>query len=488
VAQYRERMEINPIPADVKEACLCKGFGSTLTGPTLKWLLNLPPNSITSFAHLINMFNVQFSFSRAFEKLTTDLYRVVQNQNESLRDFVNRFSKEALDIPSLDMPTAVEAFKRGLYGDTSFYSDLVMNPCRNLDEVRTKALRFIRLEEDKKIQQRIEGSSYDSPNRKAESQPKNFRAKPYFRNDDKKVNLVGDDVDEEDYPKISDYCFSATTSELIYAMQGLGEKARWPRKNDKNPGFKDKSKWCAFHEDFGHTTEDCYALRKEISHLLSKGYLKEFLGRKKNKNQDPEQNPERASSPPPNASIIHFISGGSDICGTSYSTAKRHAKESKSEKGDRPTKRVTLVEGKTISFDEDDMTGVQDPHHDGLVITLYVANHFVRRILIDGGSSVNIIQLEALKKMNIPDSEITSKSSILVGFSGETKSTFGEIKLLVYIKGVSSIQKFCVIDCLSCYNIILGRPWIHDMKAVPSTYHQCVKLPTPWGVVKIESD
>jgi hypothetical protein len=161
VAQYRERMEINPIPADVKEACLCKGFGSTLTGPALKWLLNLPPNSITSFAHLINMFNVQFSCSRAFEKLTTDLYRVVQNQNESLRDFVNRFSKEALDIPSLDMPTAVEAFKRGLYGDTLFYSDLVMNPCRNLDEVRTKALRFISLEEDKKIQQRIEGSSYD---------------------------------------------------------------------------------------------------------------------------------------------------------------------------------------------------------------------------------------------------------------------------------------------------------------------------------------
>ena len=50
------------------------------------------------------------------------------------------------------------------------------------------------------------------------------------------------------------------------------------------------------------------------------------------------------------------------------------------------------------------------------------------------------------------------------------------------------MQRFCVMDSLSCYNIILGRPWIHDMKAVPSTYHQCIKIPTPWGVVKVESD
>ncbi|KAD3337262.1 hypothetical protein E3N88_32782 [Mikania micrantha] len=84
--------------------------------------------------------------------------------------------------------------------------------------------------------------------------------------------------------------------------------------------------------------------------------------------------------------------------------------------------------------------------------------------------------------------EITTKSLILVGFSGEAKATVGEIKLPVYIKGVKSMPRFCIIDSLSCYNIILGRPWIHDMKAVPSTYHQCVKLPTPWGVVKINSD
>ncbi|KAM0055292.1 putative retrotransposon gag domain-containing protein [Helianthus debilis subsp. tardiflorus] len=158
VAQYRERMEINPIPEKLKEACLCKGFGSTLTGSALKWLLSLPPYSITSFANLVNLFNNQFSCSRKFERLTSDLYRITQNHNESLRDYITKFSKESLDIPNLDMATAVEAFKMGLLKDSLFYDDLVMTPCRNLDEVRTRALRFIRLEDDKKIQQRQVGS------------------------------------------------------------------------------------------------------------------------------------------------------------------------------------------------------------------------------------------------------------------------------------------------------------------------------------------
>lgn len=72
------------------------------------------------------------------------------------------------------------------------------------------------------------------------------------------------------------------------------------------------------------------------------------------------------------------------------------------ENEDRPRKNALLTDIKEISFNEHDTKKVLDPHHDGLVITFYVANHFVRRILIHGGSSVNIIMLETLNKMNIP--------------------------------------------------------------------------------------
>ena len=279
VAQYRERMEINPIPMEIKEACLCKGFGSTLTGAAMKWLLSIPPNTIHSFSHLVNLFNNQFSCSRSFEKTTGDLYRITQNHGESLRDFITRFSKEALEIPNLNPASAVEALKLGLDKDSSFYDDIVMTPCRSLDEARSRALRYIRLEDDKK-NAKVDIPKYDQTNRKFESPGKNYRAKPYQKPDIPRINAVDED-DNEEYPKISEYCFSVDTGGLICAMQDLGEKARWPRKVEK-PGFgKDKSKWCAYHEDFGHLTNDCIALRKEISYLLSKGHLKELFGRRK---------------------------------------------------------------------------------------------------------------------------------------------------------------------------------------------------------------
>ncbi|KAK1441334.1 hypothetical protein QVD17_07181 [Tagetes erecta] len=465
VAHYRERMEINPIPAGIKEACLCKGYGATLTGSALKWLLSIPPHSVSSFAHLVNMFNNQFSCSRSFEKLTGDLYRVTQKSTESLRDYITRFGKESLEIPNLDMDAAVEAFKMGLQKNSLFYEDI----------------------DDKKIHQKLEIPKYESSNRKLDSPHKQYRSKPYNKQDSPRINAV-EEEDEEEYPKISDYCFSVDTSILLCAMQDLGDKARWPRKNEKSFGWKDKSKWCAYHEDFGHNTDECIALRKEISYLLSKGHLKELLGRRKDKNQEKDKSkekdkaPQRAPSPPPNAKTISFISGGSDICGTSYSSAKRHAKEAKSEYPERPHRNTSFSHTKVITFDEDDLEHIQDPHHDGLVVTLCIANCYVRRILVDGGSSVNIIQWEALKQMNILEKDIVPRSTVLVGFSGETKKTMGEITLPIYIEGVNTMQKFSVIDTLSCCNAILGRPWIHTMEAIPSTYHQFVKLPSPWGV------
>ncbi|KAI3797991.1 hypothetical protein L1987_33257 [Smallanthus sonchifolius] len=183
-------------------------------------------------------------------------------------------------------------------------------------------------------------------------------------------------------------------------MQDLGEKARWPRKFERNSGGKDKSKWCAFHEDFGHITEDCITLWKEINCLLSKGHLKEFLGKGKNKTKDHDRIPQRAKSPPPDAKVIGFISGGFDICGTSHSAAKRNAKEAKTEQGDRPIRTSSLNEEKVISFNVDDMDDVQDPYHDGLAKdVLETKEHDVKEVSLDAENP----DVKILVGSNIPE-------------------------------------------------------------------------------------
>ena len=58
--------------------------------------------------------------------------------------------------------------------------------------------------------------------------------------------------------------------------------------------------------------------------------------------------------------------------------------------------------GPVISFSDEDLDHVQLPHDDALVITGLVANREVHRILVDNGSSTDILFFKAFEKMGIP--------------------------------------------------------------------------------------
>ena len=117
---------------------------------------------------------------------------------------------------------------------------------------------------------------------------------------------------------MSSYEFAETPKDLIESLKGIQEIVRWPKKTDKNDDSKDKSKWCDFHSSDGHTTEDCISLRKELAYLNFKGHLKDIV-----KN---DVNDARPKSPVP-AKLINCIIGGSEICGLTYSAAKKHAQQ-----------------------------------------------------------------------------------------------------------------------------------------------------------------
>ena len=54
----------------------------------------------------------------------------------------------------------------------------------------------------------------------------------------------------------------------------------------------------------------------------------------------------------------------------------------------------------------------------------------------------------------------------MAGFSDEVQQTIGEIILPTFAKGVNLPTRFNVVDCPSAYNVVLGTPLIHKMKAV----------------------
>ena len=73
----------------------------------------------------------------------------------------------------------------------------------------------------------------------------------------------------------------------------------------------------------------------------------------------------------------------------------------------------------------------------------------------------------------------------IVGFDGKIVVPEGQIKLLVVIKGKEAMVNFIIINTFSPYIVILGRPWICVMAAIPSTLHQKVKFPTKDGIIMV---
>ncbi|CAA7042961.1 unnamed protein product [Microthlaspi erraticum] len=98
----------------------------------------------------------------------------------------------------------------------------------------------------------------------------------------------------------------------------------------------------------------------------------------------------------------------------------------------------------------------------------------VARVLIDTGSTVNVIYKDTLRRMAIDLNDVVPIPKPLTGFAGDMTMTIRTIKLPVAAAGVMKVVDFSVADAPEIYNIIMGTLWINSMRAVPSTYHLCI--------------
>ncbi|KAF3566390.1 hypothetical protein DY000_02014913 [Brassica cretica] len=139
VAQYRHRLLAVALPKGSREATMCKGCGSTLTGPALQWYINLPSRSIASFVVLSDKFVEQFASSRDLEKTSDSLHEILQQIAEPLRGYIARFNQEKVAMPECSIPTAISAFKRGMLPDGDLYKELTKYQCKTMEDVISRA-------------------------------------------------------------------------------------------------------------------------------------------------------------------------------------------------------------------------------------------------------------------------------------------------------------------------------------------------------------
>ena len=88
--------------------------------------------------------------------------------------------------------------------------------------------------------------------------------------------------------------------------------------------------------------------------------------------------------------------------------------------------------------------------------------------------------------MKVPLSHLSSVDRVLSGFNGATTLTVGDIALSIKAGLVTQQVLFSVVKYLGPYNAIVGRTWLHAMKAIPSTYHQTINYLTTSGQVDLQ--
>lgn len=108
--------------------------------------------------------------------------------------------------------------------------------------------------------------------------------------------------------------------------------------------------------------------------------------------------------------------------------------------------------------------------------------------MVDTSSSKKILFYSAFCKMNLKKSNLEPYSSSLVSFDSHSTPTKGKIKLPISLKSVTLMVDFLVVNAPSPYNAILGKGWIHKMKAVPLTYHQCLWFLTLEGLMEVHGN
>ncbi|XP_050222089.1 uncharacterized protein LOC126672186 [Mercurialis annua] len=461
-ALFREK-KVSIGVQSVSDATVCKVFPSTLSDAAQKWYQNLKEGSIN---------------------------------RESLKAYVARFNAEVIMIEDLNDDTAIDAMKdntsmqRKAYGTAS---PATSKPPSTPGSSRTQD-RYRPLNETSGYRG---GRPADNQTSSPSTGP---GTKPSF-------SIGGGTEGYVDRAGVArQYVPLNTPREQILAwIKHNNEEIRYPPRLVKDGN---RYKFCDFHDGYGHETEKCGRLRSEIDKLVCQGRLQHFVVAKEGHDRGntrvnsvrSEPSGSREAAPPSKKTqvtgVINTISGGT--LESDYIRRRRKKKQKMV---------MTVFMGSpwsSIVFGPEDAKGVEFPHEDALIISAIVGQKWVKRLLVDDGSSVNLLTLPVFLEMGGSRTDLKPVSIPVLGLGGAPLCPEGMVELDLEL-GVEIPQEdgtegvlaeptrkvrslFMVVDMPLAYNGIFGRPMLYSTGAVTSIRYLMMKIPVESEVITIRGN
>ena len=154
-----------------------------------------------------------------------------------------------------------------------------------------------------------------------------------------------------------------------------------------DPNKCNRNKYCRFHKDHGHGTDECYDLKQLIENLIRQEIFWNFL-RREHKDEKLKRKVEESSQPL--LGEIRVIIEGS-LAGQSSKSRKTYLKVMQNVQLSGRSPRMRTTNEPTITFTDVDVQRVHHLYDDAIIITLLIANYTTRRVLVDNGSTEDIL-------------------------------------------------------------------------------------------------
>nr|GEW14698.1 reverse transcriptase domain-containing protein [Tanacetum cinerariifolium] len=390
------------------------------------WFDELPPESIDSYKDLKAAFLAYFMQQKKYVKDHVEIHNIKQKDGETIRDFVERFKVETEGIKRAPECIRIFGFMHRV-NNPELTKHLNEHVPKTMEEMMITTTAFIRgkaTAAGKKKGHTSWRTQYQSKRHTSEKRS-DFRGQPRKGRGSSRFTSL-----------------TRTPKEILAAKEGKFQ----PPPPMVTPVQKiNSNKFCDFHNDKEHNTDECMLLKKQIKDLVRAGKL---------------------------SHLIKEIKQGRD--------------QSKVGKKETPTKDKPMEIYMIQSWQR--MTRQKGL----LVIEAEIGIHMIQHLYVDGGSSTEVLYEHCFNRLRLEvKNQMVSTTTSLTGFSRETIWPLGQLRLLVTIReadhSIRAWMNFMIVRSLSSYNGIIGRPRIKEIQAVPSTTHIMLKFPADGGIVTIRS-
>ena len=133
--------------------------------------------------------------------------------------------------------------------------------------------------------------------------------------------------------------------------------------------------------------------------------------------------------------------------------------------------RAFLETTNAITFTDEDMEVEHPDHRRPLYLMATINSVQIRRALIDTRVSLNLIALSTLEAVGLAGRRILGALMEITRFGRSVESTEGYVQLALRVGPIIALTRFQVINSEVSYHVLLGRPWLHKHRLIPSTYH-----------------